>query len=184
MQQADRVRTPRYGNRQTKRLGAGSICAPASSRRRAIDQGQHAITRNGFEHPVEHGGCIYCSLDVNSAGVRALLFDSGARAVEGYRAELATRPHAAGSGVPSASAAELAGLTIDCLDDLHRQVQESRLPVAAVALSVYERPNASETPDAGGTTSSAELFFAKLFGNARKSASDSEARDEASLTGI
>jgi gluconokinase len=61
------------------------------------------------------GDPFIVSLDVGSSSVRALLFDSGARRMEGYGAQLA----------------------IDCLDELHRQVHASGFRVLAVAGSAF-----------------------------------------------
>lgn len=55
-------------------------------------------------------------LDVAADAVRALLFDSEARRVEGYAARLPRRADAA----------------LDCLDEMHRLVQEAGFRVAAV----------------------------------------------------
>ena len=56
-------------------------------------------------------------LDVTADAVRALLFDSEARRVEGYAAQLPRRADAAA----------------DCLDEMHRLVQAAGFRVAAVA---------------------------------------------------
>ena len=55
-------------------------------------------------------------LDVEADAVRALLFDSEARRVEGYSAQLQQRADAAA----------------DCLDEMHRLVQAAGFRVAAV----------------------------------------------------
>jgi len=55
-------------------------------------------------------------LDVAADVVRALLFDSGARRMEGYAAQLPRRADA----------------VLDCLDEMHRLVQAAGFPVAAL----------------------------------------------------
>lgn len=55
-------------------------------------------------------------LDVAADAVRALLFDSGARSVEGFTARLLKRPDAAA----------------DCLDEMHRLVEAAGFRIAAV----------------------------------------------------
>ena len=64
-------------------------------------------------------------LDAANASLRALLFDSGAHQMEGYGARLPV------TAEPQPT--ELALLQIDCLDELHRQVQEAGFRVGAVA---------------------------------------------------
>ena len=54
-------------------------------------------------------------LDVEAGAVRALLFDSNARRVEGYSAQLPRRADAAA----------------DCLDEMHRLVQAAEFRIAA-----------------------------------------------------
>jgi gluconokinase len=77
------------------------------------------------------------SIDVGSSSVRALLFDSGARQMEGYGAQLPYRIHTTADGGAEVDPDALADLTIDCLDELHRQVHEAGLPVAAIAGSAF-----------------------------------------------
>ena len=55
-------------------------------------------------------------LDVAADAVRALLFDSGARRVEGFAAQLPKRADAAA----------------DCLDEMHRLVEAAGFRIAAV----------------------------------------------------
>jgi gluconokinase len=77
------------------------------------------------------------SLDVGSSSVRALLFDSQARPMEGYHAQLPYRIHRTPDGGAEVDAEELAELAIDCLDELHRQVHAAGFPIAAVAGSAF-----------------------------------------------
>jgi len=77
------------------------------------------------------------SIDVGSSSVRALLFDSGGRQMEGYGAQLAYRIHTTPDGGAEVDPDALAELTIDCLDELHRQVHEAGFHVAAVAGSAF-----------------------------------------------
>ena len=77
------------------------------------------------------------SIDVGSSSVRALLFDSGARQMEGYGAQLAYRIHTTPDGGAEVDPDALAELTIDCLDELHRQIQEAGFRVAAIAGSAF-----------------------------------------------
>jgi gluconokinase len=77
------------------------------------------------------------SIDVGSSSVRALLFDSGARQMEGYGAQLAYRIHTTPDGGAEVDPNALAELTIDCLDELHRQIHEAGFRVAAVAGSAF-----------------------------------------------
>jgi gluconokinase len=73
------------------------------------------------------------SLDVGSSSVRALLFDSGARRMEGYGAQVAYRIRTTPDGGAEADPEELCQLAVDCLDELHRQVQAAGFRIAAVA---------------------------------------------------
>ena len=73
------------------------------------------------------------SIDIGSSSVRALLFDSGARQMEGYGAQLPYRIHTTPDGGAEVDPEALADLTIDCLDELHRQIQEAGFHVAAIA---------------------------------------------------
>lgn len=77
------------------------------------------------------------SLDVGSSSVRALLFDSQARPMEGYHAQLPYRIRQTADGGAEVDAEELAELTVDCLDELHRMVQAAGFRVAAVAASAF-----------------------------------------------
>jgi gluconokinase len=71
------------------------------------------------------------SLDVGSYSVRALLFDSEARQVEGYGARL---PHPPAAEIDPET---LANQAIDCLDELHRQVHQDGMRISAVAASSF-----------------------------------------------
>ena len=77
------------------------------------------------------------SLDVGSSSVRALLFDSGARRVDGYGVQVAYRVRTTKDGGAEVDPEELAQLSIDCLDELHRQAHSSGFRVAAVAGSAF-----------------------------------------------
>jgi len=77
------------------------------------------------------------SIDVGSSSIRALLFDSGARRMEGYGAQVPYRIHTTPEGGAEVDPEALAQLTIDCLDELHRQVQAPGFRIAAVAGSAF-----------------------------------------------
>jgi len=83
------------------------------------------------------GDPFIVSIDVGSSSVRALLFDAGARQMEGYGAQLAYRIHTTPDGGAEVDPDALAEMTIDCLDELHRQVHEAGFRVAAVAGSAF-----------------------------------------------
>jgi gluconokinase len=77
------------------------------------------------------------SLDIGSSSVRALLFDSSARQVEGYGARLPTRLETTPDGGAEINPELLAGAVIDCLDELHRQIHADSLKIAAIASSAF-----------------------------------------------
>src|SRR5437588_12850416 len=77
------------------------------------------------------------SLDVGSYSVRALLFDASARRVEGYGAQLTYSVTTTPDGGAELDPEHLAELTIDCLDELHRQVHAAGLQIAAVSGSAF-----------------------------------------------
>jgi gluconokinase len=77
------------------------------------------------------------SLDAGSSSVRALLFDSGARPMEGYSARLPYRVETTADGGVEINPETLAELAIDCLDELHRQVHADGLKIAAVGGSAF-----------------------------------------------
>jgi gluconokinase len=77
------------------------------------------------------------SIDVGSSSVRALLFDSGARRMEGYGAQVPYRIHTTPDGGAEVDPEMLAQVTIDCLDELHRQILASGFRVAALAGSAF-----------------------------------------------
>jgi gluconokinase len=77
------------------------------------------------------------SLDIGSSSVRALVFDAGGRQVEGYGAQLAHRIRTTAGGGAESDPEELARMTIDCLDEVHRQVHVQGKPVAAIAGSAF-----------------------------------------------
>ena len=83
------------------------------------------------------GDPFIVSIDVGSSSVRALLFDSGARQMEGYGAQLPYRIHTTPDGGAEVDPEALAELTIDCLDELHRQIHEAGFRVAAIAGSAF-----------------------------------------------
>ena len=85
----------------------------------------------------ESSNLYIVSLDIGSSSVRALLFDSLARQVEGYGARLPSRLETTPDGGVEIDPESLADLVIDCLDELHRQVQADGLKIAAVAGSAF-----------------------------------------------
>ena len=74
---------------------------------------------------------------MGSSSVRALLFDSEARQMEGYGARVPYRVETTPDGGAEVNPQELAELTIDCLDELHRQVHADGMRVAAVCGSAF-----------------------------------------------
>jgi len=129
------------------------------------------------------------SLDVTSAGVHALLFDAGARPVEGYSAQLVCRGPATPRGVPEPNPQEWTDLAMDCLDELQRQVHASSLHVTAVVFSVHEgfaptsepRSPAQEPAGGGPRVSFSGLLFGKLFGRERRGSPEETDRPEREL---
>jgi gluconokinase len=57
--------------------------------------------------------------------------------VEGYGAHLPYRIRTTPDGGAEMDPDEMAGLAVDCLDELHRQIQNAGVPVAAVAFSAF-----------------------------------------------
>ena len=78
-----------------------------------------------------------CASDVGTSSVRALLYDSGARQMEGYGAHLPYSVRTTPDGGAEIDPEELAQHTLDCLDELHRQVREAGFRVAAVGGSAF-----------------------------------------------
>jgi len=74
---------------------------------------------------------------VGSSSVRALLFDAGARQMEGYGAHLPYQEETTPDGGVEVNPDRLARLALDCLDELHRQVHAAGLRIAAVAGSAF-----------------------------------------------
>ena len=77
------------------------------------------------------------SLDAGTSSVRALIFDSQARQIEGYGAHLSYQIKTTPDGGAEIDPEELARLAIDCLDEVHRQVKEAGMRIAAVAFSAF-----------------------------------------------
>jgi gluconokinase len=77
------------------------------------------------------------SLDIGTSSVRALLYDSAARQMEGYGAHLPYRIHTTPDGGAEIDPEELAQHAIDCLDELHRQAMEAGFRIAAVGGSAF-----------------------------------------------
>jgi gluconokinase len=77
------------------------------------------------------------SLDVGTSSVRALLYDSTARQMEGYSAQLPYRIHTTPDGGAEIDPEELAQHAIDCLDELHRQIHAAGFRIAAIAGSAF-----------------------------------------------
>lgn len=73
------------------------------------------------------------TLDAGSSSVRALLFDAQARPVEGYSARVPYSIETTPDGGAEIDPEKLAGLAIDCLDELHRQIHAAGLKAAAIA---------------------------------------------------
>ncbi len=66
-----------------------------------------------------------------------MLFDAKARQVEGFGARVPYQVTTSSGGGAEIDGATLAELTIDCVDDLHRQVHSAGLRIAAVAGSAF-----------------------------------------------
>ncbi len=84
-----------------------------------------------------NGGPYIVSLDIGSSSVRVLLFDASARPMEGYGAQLPYRLITTPDGGAGIDPIELAELSIDCLDEVHRQIDVDGLPVAAITGSAF-----------------------------------------------
>ncbi len=69
--------------------------------------------------------------------MRALLFDSEAKQAEGYGARVPYQVKTTPDGGAEIDGDHLAELTIDCLDELHRQVLAAGMRIAAVAGSAF-----------------------------------------------
>jgi gluconokinase len=96
-----------------------------------------SATASKLESGIESGDAYIVSLDVGTSSVRALLYDSSARQMEGYRAHLPYRIHTTPDGGAEIDPEELAQHAIDCLDELHRQIQAAGFRIAAVAGSAF-----------------------------------------------
>jgi gluconokinase len=83
------------------------------------------------------GDTYIVSLDVGSSSVRALVFDSGGRAMEGYSAQLPYEIRTTPDGGAEIDPEVLANLVMDCLDEMHRQVKNAGFKIAAVTSSVF-----------------------------------------------
>lgn len=77
------------------------------------------------------------SLDVGSSSVRALLFDSEAHQMEGFGAQVAYRIRTTPDGGAELDADELLEHALDCLDELHRQIEAACYKVTAVGGSAF-----------------------------------------------
>ncbi len=77
------------------------------------------------------------AIDVGSSSVRALLFDGEARQMEGFGAQLTYRLRTTPDGGAEIDANDLLDLTLDCLDEVHRQVQANGIEVEAVGGSAF-----------------------------------------------
>jgi gluconokinase len=86
---------------------------------------------------VSNRDAFIVSLDVGSSSVRALLYDSAARQMEGYGAHLPCRIKTTPDGGAEMDPEELAQYAIDCLDELHRQIKEAGFRIAGVAGSAF-----------------------------------------------
>jgi gluconokinase len=77
------------------------------------------------------------SLDVGSSSVRALVFDMGGRPMEGHTAQLPYELRMSADGMAEIDAEVLANLAMDCLDEMHRQVSNAGMKIAAVTSSTF-----------------------------------------------
>jgi gluconokinase len=77
------------------------------------------------------------SIDVGSSSVRALVFDSGGRPLEGFSAQLPYEIRTTPDGGAEIDPEALANLVMDCLDETHRQVKNAGFKIAAVTSSVF-----------------------------------------------
>ena len=77
------------------------------------------------------------ALDIGSSSVRALLFDRDARQMEGFGAQLPYRVRTTPDGGAEVDPNELADLSLDCLDEMHRQVLANGLEVSAIGGSAF-----------------------------------------------
>ena len=77
------------------------------------------------------------SLDIGTSSVRALIFDAGARPMEGYTAQLPYSIKTTPDGGAEIDPEELAGLALDCLDEMHRFAESAGFHIAGVAASAF-----------------------------------------------
>ena len=82
-------------------------------------------------------GPFTVALDVGSSSVRALLFDESAHQMEGFGAQVPYRIRTTPDGGAEVDADELAGLAIDCLDEVHRQAHASGYTISAIGGSAF-----------------------------------------------
>jgi gluconokinase len=87
-----------------------------------------------------------------------MIFDSGARPMEGYGARLQVNVKTTPGGGAEVDADELVELALDCLDETHRQAQASRLRIAAVAGSAFWHGLMGTGADGRPTTPLIHLF--------------------------
>jgi gluconokinase len=82
-------------------------------------------------------GPFTVAIDVGSSSVRVLLFDAEARSMEGFGAQLPYKIRTTPDGGAEIDPDELSDLTLDCLDEVHRQVQAAGIEVKAIGGSAF-----------------------------------------------
>jgi gluconokinase len=90
---------------------------------------KHATCYNKF---IPLTAPLIATLNITPSSIHALLFDSEARALEGYGSRVPYRLQTTPDGGLEIDPEQLSNLALDCIDDLHRQVHFDNLKIAAV----------------------------------------------------
>lgn len=108
--------------------------------------------------PVRSQEPFIATLDIGSTSIRTLIFDAGARPMEGYGARLQVKINTTPDGGAEVDPDQLVDLAIDCLDEAHRQAQASGLRIAAVTGSAFWHGLMGTGADSRPTTPLIHLF--------------------------
>ncbi len=82
-------------------------------------------------------GALIVSLDIGSSSVRTLLFDETAKAVEGFGKQIGYDVQTTADGGVEVDPRSLFRLSVECLAEIHAQLDKAGLRPAAVAASAF-----------------------------------------------
>lgn len=123
------------------------------------------------------------SLDAGTSSVRTLLFDAQGRELAGFGAQIPYEVRTTADGGVEIDPDHLSDLAIQCLSDIHSQIEAAGLRPAAVAFDTFWHNVLGVGEDGRPTTPVIHLFDTRSAGAAAKLASLMDNREQHARTG-